>query len=116
MKTEIKIIRENLKTEQRYEDTIIVNRHKLKLATGEIISVGTDKREDCWFVSDIESGLNLIYSHYYGFIEFDPLHDVYSEKNALETAKFCIDRYLAKNNITFAEWRIKRIKQLKEMK
>ena len=112
MKTEINIIRENSKTGQRYEDTIIVNRHKLKLATGEIISVGTDKRGDCWFVSDIESGLNLIYSHYYGFIEFDPVHDVYSEKNALETAKFCIDRYLAENNITFAEWRTKRIKQL----
>ena len=116
MKTEINIIRESSKTGQRYEDTIIMNRHKLKLATGEIISVGTDKREDCWFVSDIESGLNLIYSHYYGFIEFDPLHDVYSEKNALETAKFCIDRYLDENNITFAEWRIKRIKQLKEGK
>ena len=35
-----------------------------------------------------------------------------SEKNALKTAKFCIDRYLAENNITFAEWRIKRINQL----
>ena len=72
MKTEINIIRENSKTGQRNEDTTIANRHILKLATGEIISVGTDKRGDCWFVSDIESGLNLIYSHYYGFIEFDP--------------------------------------------
>ena len=44
MKTEINIIRENSKTGQRYEDTIIVNRHKLKLATGEIMSVVTDKR------------------------------------------------------------------------
>lgn len=116
MKIQIKIIRENLKTEQMYEDTIIVNRHKIQLATGETISVGTDKREDCWFVTDIESGLNVIYSHYYGFIEFDLLHNVYSEKNALETAKFCIDKYLAENNITFAEWRIKRLEQLKEMK
>ena len=86
-------------------------KHKLKLYNGEIIEVTTDKRMEFWFITDIETGYCVIPSSYYGFLNYDPQHDVLTERNALETAKFCIDRYLKSNNITFSQWRERRLSE-----
>lgn len=107
MKTEIEIKCVNNQT-----DTIIGNRHKIKLITGEVVKVATDKRHDCWFVTDIESGLSIVSSSYYGLLCFDDEHDVFTEKNALDTAKFCVDAHLKSKNITFEEWRKERLSEL----
>jgi hypothetical protein len=107
VKTEIEIKCENNKT-----CTIIGNRHKIKLITGEVIKVATDKRHDYWFVTDIESGLAIVSPSYYGLLCFDDEHDVFTENNALDTAKFCVDAHLKSKNISFEEWRKERLSEL----
>lgn len=107
MKTKIEI-----KCKNNATATIIGYRHKIKLITGEVIKVATDKRYDCWFVTDIESGLSIVSPSYYGLLCFDDEHDVFTEKNALNTAKFCIDTHLTSKNITFEEWRKERLSEL----
>lgn len=114
MKTTICIKRENSETGERYSEYIIGNKHKLKLITGEVLNVVTDKRQEYWFVTDVETGLLLVPRLYYGFINYDPQHDVYKERNALETAKFCINRHLTERNMTFAEMRVRRLNNLKK--
>lgn len=111
MKIEIEIKCENDEGE-RWVRKLVGNRHKIRLITGEVINVVTDKRDAHWFVTDVESGFCMVPPSYYGLLCFDDEHDVFTEKKALETTKFCVDRYLAENNITFAKWRTKRINQL----
>lgn len=113
MKTQIQIKMEN-GFNDTYTKTIIANRHKIKLITGETINVCTDKRGNQWFVTDVESGLLLVPSAYYGFLCYDPKHDVYKERNAIQTAKYCIDEYLKSKNTTFKQMRENRIKNIKE--
>lgn len=97
-----------------HRQEICGEKHELKLSNGEVIDVITDKRCKSWFVTDIESGLLLIPSRYYGFIVYDTQHDCSTEENALETAKFCIENYLKDNNITFAEMRGNRLKEIQQ--
>lgn len=112
MKTELVITMKNILDGGTYTKTIIGNRHKIKLCTGEVINVVTDKRGNQWFVSEVETGLLLVPSAYYGFICYDPKHDVYKEKNALETVKYCFDQHLQSKKISFKEMKEKRIKQI----
>lgn len=114
MKIEIEIKCENDEGE-RCVRKIVGNRHKIKLITGEVINVVTDKRDAHWFVTDVESGFCMVPPSYYGLLCFDDEHDVFTEKKALETTKFCVDNFLKSKNITFEQWRKERLsKSIKE--
>lgn len=111
MKIEIEIKCENDEGE-RCVRKIVGNRHKIKLITGEVINVVTDKRDAHWFVTDVESGFCMVPPSYYGLLCFDYEHDVFTEKKALETTKFCVDNFLKSKNITFEQWRKERLSKL----
>ena len=111
MKTEIEIKCKN-DEDKRCVRKIIGNKHKIKLITGEVINVVTDKRYAHWFVTDVKSGLCIVPPSYYGLLCFDDEHDVFTEKNALETTKFCVDNFLKSQNITFEQWRKERLYEI----
>lgn len=104
MKIEIEIKCENDEGE-RWVRKLIGNRHKIKLITGEVINVVTDKRYAHWFVTDVESGFCIVPPSYYGLLCLDDEHDVFTEKKALETATFAINNFLKLKNITFEKFR-----------
>lgn len=95
-----------------YSKVVNGKKHKIKLYNGEILDVATHKKNGFWFVTDLETGFNIIPRSYYGFICYDFTHDISTERNALETAKFCIDEYLKSHNITFSQWRTKRLSEV----
>lgn len=103
-------------TGEKYTKIIIGNRHKIKLCTGEIINVLTDKRDKQWFVTEVETGLNLVPDSYYGFLCYDTEHDIYKEKNALETAKYCLNLIIQFKKKSFKEILENRIKHLNKEK
>ncbi|MGN0961301.1 MAG: hypothetical protein ACI4PF_03790 [Christensenellales bacterium] len=102
----------------RYKKNIIGNKHTLKLCTGEKLKVVAHKEDgyNYWHITDIETGLNMVPEHYYGFIDYDDKHNAFTEKNALETAKYSIDKHLNKKKITFSEMREKRLKEVQNEK
>lgn len=122
MKTEI-----NARTD---DDSIMIirgNGHKLKLNSGEVINVVTDKRCDgltsglngqLWYVSHIDSGLSIIPIRYYCYpriiwnddIDLDPT----TEKNALKIAKYELDKIFEAKHQTFSELLKRREKELEE--
>lgn len=90
------------------------NRHKIKLDSGEVINVVTDKRTDdvlgpMWFVSHIESGLNIIPPRYYVYPRFifrlidDCDLEPITERNALKIAKYVWDSIFKNEGKTFEE-------------
>lgn len=118
MKIEIKA-----RTKDNSEMIIKGNRHRLKLNSGEIINVITDKRTDdvlgpMWFVSHIESGLNIIPPQYYcyprlvffGDCDLDPT----TERNALIICKFVFDGYYKNYGKTFKQIFEERERKLKD--
>jgi hypothetical protein len=109
MKTEIQA-----RTKDNSTMIICGNRHKLKLKSGEVINVITDKRDDdvlgpMWFVTHVESGLNIIPPKYYQYPRFivrkedDCDLDPITERNALKIAQYVWDTIYETQNKTFEQ-------------
>lgn len=96
------------------KEEVYGNFHILKLCSGEKIKVASHKDGDWgWHITDIETGLNLVPLRYYGFIFYEDYgYGVDTERNALNTAKFNLDKYLKEHNTTFSERREKRLKEI----
>lgn len=111
MRIKLLIPMENALGERIYKE-IIGNKRKIKLNNGEIISVMTDKRKDMWFVTDVISGILLIPQSYYGLIVYDEKHNVFTENNALETAKHFLDNEIENKKMGFYEMLENRCEEL----
>ena len=113
----------NARTKDNSAMVIEGNRHKIKLESGEVIDVVTDRREvhpvfgRQWFVTHIDSGLNIVPPRYYCYphiiwdydIDLDPT----TERNALKIAKHTFNTIYRTQNKTFAQILEEREKQLK---
>ena len=114
----------NARTKDNSAMVIEGNRHKIKLDSGEVINVVTDRREvhpvfgRQWFVTHIDSGLWIIPKRYYCFPRIVWSHDCdldpTTEKNALKIAKHTFDTIYRTQNRTFAQVLADREKELKE--
>lgn len=119
MKTKIEI-----RTKDGSKKKIKGFKTQLKLKSGEIINVVVDKRKDkyygnMWFVTHIESGLLIVPPQYYCFprliVDLDELDlDPDTKDNALEIAKYNLDRIYAKRGKTFTEIWNERERLIKE--
>lgn len=103
----------NARTKDNSAMVIEGNRHKIKLESGEVIDVITDKRDihpeggPQWFVTHIDSGFNIVPPRYYYYphiiwdndIDLEPT----TEKNALEIAEHTFNTIYRTQNKTFAQ-------------